>query len=246
MQDIKYILSIETLLKANSSVDLWERCFQQLDRERLERAKRSEVLRKKAESVGAGLLIQLAVRVAMGRQRYGANGNSALDEGISKFEKLSLSEVLARLERMEGSPLSLEYTYGENGKPYFKNIPLYFNLSHSGEYVCCVLSEQEIGVDIQGRETAVKEGLAQRFFSKEEVQCMEQCDSEQLRQDLFYRLWTRKEAYGKLTGKGLGAVIGENVSVVPSKGEIYAPHLHMLFEEYEIDNYQIAVCKWKH
>ena len=39
--------------------------------------------------------------------------------------------------------------YNENRKPYVKNNPIYFNISHSGEYIVCVVSDKEIGVDIQ-------------------------------------------------------------------------------------------------
>ena len=35
------------------------------------------------------------------------------------------------------------------GKPYFENSDIYFNISHSGNYVVAAVSEHEIGVDIQ-------------------------------------------------------------------------------------------------
>ena len=39
---------------------------------------------------------------------------------------------------------------GERGKPYFSQMPRYqFNLSHSGPFALCALSERPVGVDIQ-------------------------------------------------------------------------------------------------
>ena len=43
----------------------------------------------------------------------------------------------------------IEYVYNKNGKPYIKGNPIYFNISHSNEYVSVVISDTEVGIDIQ-------------------------------------------------------------------------------------------------
>lgn len=103
-------------------------------------------------------------------------------------------------------PLSLSYSFGENGKPYFRDYPdIYFNLSHSGEHVLCAISREEVGADIQ-EHRKIKAGIAERFFSDEDRRMLKQVEKgigEAAFRELFYRMWTVKEAHMKLTGIGM-------------------------------------------
>lgn len=64
------------------------------------------------------------------------------------------------------------YCYGKHGKPMRKDREVYFNLSHSGKYVLCVVAETEIGCDIE-KVKEVKWKLAKRFFSEGEYDFLE-------------------------------------------------------------------------
>ena len=93
--------------------------------------------------------------------------------------------------------------YGENGKPFLVDFPdVQFNLSHSGERVMCVISPFEVGCDVEiikgdrGR-------LAERFFKPEESAWIKHFDSIEAQSEAFYRLWTLKECYMKVTGRGM-------------------------------------------
>ena len=44
---------------------------------------------------------------------------------------------------------NLEYYINDYGKPYLKNNNLFFNISHSFDYVIAIVSEKEIGIDIE-------------------------------------------------------------------------------------------------
>lgn len=88
------------------------------------------------------------------------------------------------------------------GKPYLQEYPaLHFNLSHSGDYVCCALGTEPVGIDIQ-KHTALRKKVAERFFTKEENRLLEEKESSE-RERLFFRIWSIRESYVKLTGKGL-------------------------------------------
>ena len=131
-------------------------------------------------------------------------------------------------------------------------MPFYFNLSHSGDYVLCAVSSAEIGTDIQQHCGKNVERLARRFFTEREAAALEQAGEErEKRERLFYRLWARKEAYGKLTGKGIAAAL--EVDFLPggtvsspygcSSGEVGGKRL--LWEEYDsIAGYSIALCRY--
>lgn len=91
----------------------------------------------------------------------------------------------------------------ENGKPQVKDLPLYFNISHSAGWVACAVSDSPIGIDlevIQNRDLSV----ARRICSQEELDYIFAENKESLRR--FLQVWTAKEAYVKLTGIGIKAM----------------------------------------
>lgn len=95
-----------------------------------------------------------------------------------------------------------------------------FNLSHSGE--CAVLGlvqGRAVGVDLERMRGAVNwRGVAQTAFSVSEQRTLFAVPPIQ-RPDLFYLIWTAKEAYLKACGLGLGTSL-EKVSIAVSAAEI--------------------------
>ncbi len=132
-----------------------------------------------------------------------------------------------------------ELELGAKGKPYLREedcgAPLYFNISHSGSYVVCAISKREVGVDIQEHKSLDYMKTAQRFFAKEEKRVLKDAQPQE-GLELFYRLWTRKEAYGKMLGEGVAPVLSENM-LECENGEF-------CMDEYShIPGYSLAVCK---
>lgn len=85
----------------------------------------------------------------------------------------------------------------ENGRPVIDGID--FNVSHSGEYVFMVISDSKVGCDIE----RIKErnySVARRYFSDGEKKWMKETGNTDLS---FYRIWTARESYIKLTGEGI-------------------------------------------
>lgn len=90
----------------------------------------------------------------------------------------------------------------EHGKPYLSGTTgIYYNISHSGDYVVCALSDEEVGVDIE-RKAVVRMAVANRFFHWQEILCLEKCNDEEQRA-LFFNYWSVKESYLKYIGSGL-------------------------------------------
>ncbi len=98
-----------------------------------------------------------------------------------------------------GKEKKLAFTYGDNGKPYLKDGRAFFNISHSGDYVVCSISESEIGCDVQ---TVGKYNprIAERFFTDNERKILENSDNQP---SDFTRLWALKESVLKKTGEGI-------------------------------------------
>lgn len=103
-------------------------------------------------------------------------------------------------------PQSLRFSSGIAGKPalaaHHAQAPA-FNLAHSGAWgVCAVTRGSAVGVDIERLDRQLDfEQLAAQFFSTGERRWLQTC-SPARRRRLFFRIWTRKEAW--LKGKGGG------------------------------------------
>ena len=138
------------------------------------------------------------------------------------------------------------YCYGEHGKPMRRNEEVCFNLSHSGKYVLCAVSEMEIGCDIE-KIKEVKWKLAKRFFSEKEYEILEEVERQKNPNETFARFWVLRESYVKKTGEGLGvALAGLDFSDIlekkNSRGKKNGEFLEEPFFEMEYDGYRIAVC----
>lgn len=164
-----------------------------VDAGRLKKAEKIRHPGNRAASLGAGLLLQKMVR----EQQTG--------KFIGGMQDFTAEGILSTLPE---KPLPLQYRYGEKGKPEIEDFPLHFSLSHSGLYVLCAVSERQIGADIQQFRKTEFLRLTERFFAEREYEMLKQC-GEKEREALFFQLWSRKEAYGKLTGQGIAAVLRE-------------------------------------
>lgn len=128
---------------------------------------------------------------------------------------------------------------GKNGKPEIEGIC--FNLSHSDEYVICSTSEKTLGCDIE-KIRQVKKGFETRFFSEREVLYLNQFREDKLNQ--FFRLWTMKESYMKMTGEGMTLALNRFEFIFDNEIKVYRDGIlcNCFIKEYEIPNYKISVC----
>ena len=115
-----------------------------------------------------------------------------------KDKRLSLAAevLLGKALKLNGiDDFTLEVD--ENGKPYLKEISgLKFNLSHSEERVMCVISEKEVGCDVEWMKKPHYK-MAEYFLTKEEITMLNRSNSEEEKQVMFYRFWTLKESFMK-------------------------------------------------
>ena len=88
---------------------------------------------------------------------------------------------------------------------------IFYSISHSGNYVICVLSDRNVGIDIENKLRSIfSEGkeeqldkIAKKCFTIGEEIKYQTCDEDK-KIDLLMHYWTRKESYSKAIGKGLG------------------------------------------
>ncbi|HZI78371.1 MAG TPA: 4'-phosphopantetheinyl transferase superfamily protein [Vicinamibacterales bacterium] len=122
-------------------------------------------------------------------------------------------------ERLGRPPASLRFEYGPVGKPsLFGGEPLRFNVSHSDRHALVAMAEgAEIGVDIERlRPLSDMDALAARVFSTAEQAALGRVPADR-RIDAFFAGWTRKEAYIKARGEGIGFLGAIEVALSPGE-----------------------------
>lgn len=101
----------------------------------------------------------------------------------------------------------------DNGRPTIEGMD--FNVSHSGDYVMLVVSDKKVGCDIE-RIKDRNYSVARKYFSESEKEWMAESDNMDL---AFYRIWTARESYIKLTGEGILLDFSKYEVKHPSKDE---------------------------
>jgi 4'-phosphopantetheinyl transferase len=125
------------------------------------------------------------------------------------LSRAGLRQLLARYTARH--PRSLAFASTAHGKPYLasaaEGAAIQFNLSHADDAVVFAFSrDAEVGVDVERiRPIAQADEIAARFFSARERSAFMQAAEKSYKDEAFLALWTRKEAYLKAIGTGLGA-----------------------------------------
>lgn len=123
--------------------------------------------------------------------------------------------------------------YGEQGKPAFaEGHPLWFNLSHSGDDIALLMSDEgEVGCDIEViRPVKNWQALANAVFSMTEHDELER-EAPEERLAAFWRIWTRKEAIIKQRGGSAWQIVSID-STAPSHS----------VSQVQIGSLSLAVC----
>lgn len=131
--------------------------------------------------------------------------------------------------------------YGDNGKPELDGIC--FNLSHSGEVAVCAVSDKPVGCDVE-KINKMREKVASRFFTERENAYLHQFEGKEKDKE-FFRLWTMKESYMKMTGEGMKLSMKRfefdmemsDVQVIRD-GKICSCYV----KEYMVPGYCVTVC----
>jgi 4'-phosphopantetheinyl transferase len=148
-----------------------------------------------------------------------ANHNELIREHLPRFSKEYQEKVL-RFHRWQDAQLSLigrlllmcgmkdldkkvayfQLEYTDYSKPFFSNLDLKFNISHSGNLVICALSETfDIGIDVE----LMKDIKIENFSNQMTVYEWGKVMQASCQKTTFYEYWTQKEAVVKAHGKGL-------------------------------------------
>lgn len=130
-----------------------------------------------------------------------------------------------------------ELSFGEHGKPISPKFK--FNLSHSVDYVALAVSESEdVGCDIE-KLREVPNGIFKKLPEREKA-WLESISAEERRR-AFFRLWTRRESFLKMTGEGLSGF--SEIELASDKGVLRnGKRETCFFLEFDLEGYALCVC----
>ena len=107
------------------------------------------------------------------------------------------------------SPEAICFAEERYGKPYVVSPEAAkqpFNVAHTDGLVMCGVANDPnhlLGVDVERLCRQTDPGLAERYFSRPEVEFLNRSTNADERRDTFLRIWTLKESFIKAIGTGL-------------------------------------------
>lgn len=151
-----------------------------------------------------------------------------------KDRELNLQGKLLLIEGLKLYDIDLKclekLKYNKYGKPYL-DLDLDFNISHSGEYVICVLAKGlRLGVDIEKIEGFDLDSITGVFTKNE----LFHINSYEKKEKIFYDYWTKKESIVKAIGGGLSIAL-EDIEIYKKKQLSYDNNTWYI-QKIQIDN----------
>ena len=139
------------------------------------------------------------------------------------------SKELLEIALKEEKITSYKISESINGKPYIDNSNIFYNISHKNKMVGLIISDSEVGLDIEyvDTENIKRKSTLKYFFTEKERESI--TNNEEL-----LTLWTKKESYIKLNGGMLRDAIGLDIN-----------NTNVIFDTFKLDNYIITICKSK-
>ena len=139
------------------------------------------------------------------------------------------SKELLEIALKEEKITSYKISESINGKPYIDNSNIFYNISHKNKMVGLIISDSEVGLDIEyiDTENIKRKSTLKYFFTEKERESI--TNNEEL-----LTLWTKKESYIKLNGGMLRDAIGLDIN-----------NTNVIYDTFKLDNYIITICKSK-
>lgn len=160
--------------------------------------------------------------VAVARRLLSARERKRADRFVYDRHRRRYTVAQAHLRRVLGqltdTPAErVRFGYGKYGKPFLPGGPS-FNQSHSGERIMIAVAVSgRLGVDVERvRPVRRLSALADKKFAPDEAARLRAVPARELER-LFFRIWTRKEAFLKALGLGLAHPL-RSFSVDPTPG----------------------------
>lgn len=157
------------------------------------------------------------------------------DKRLSAGAYLLLKKLLNELNITD--PI---FRTGKYGKAYIVNYKnIYFNLSHSGRFVACAISDAEVGVDVEYNDSTIDLNIAKHYFFNTEYESIMKSENPS---DEFFKYWVLKESYMKYTGLGFNLELDEFEIIIKDEIKLKNDKNNLKFNLFDIEDYKLAIC----
>ena len=121
----------------------------------------------------------------------------------------------------------VKYEKNKAGKPFIKDIQ--FSISHTEGCVAAAIGSEPCGIDVE-RVRRIPDSIVNRLYSDEDKKCVMSCAHPEIYSTC---VWTRREAYSKMTGTG--------ILMKDEEQQMVMDNAHMEKKNIWLGNY--AVCR---
>jgi phosphopantetheinyl transferase (holo-ACP synthase) len=170
------------------------------------------------------------------------------------FAKMCICDYIGRKE----GRVEFKFIRNKYGKPFIKKISrkkggqinrdVFFSLSHSGDVLICAVSRYNIGADCQLiniKDIKTCKKIAGRFYSPQENRFLDGLPEIDYINN-FFKIWTKKEAYIKYTGRGLSEGLSTfsvndlaGVNFKRALPELSGAYIYLCYGEENKDNLEV-------
>ncbi len=149
------------------------------------------------------------------------------DKRVYESGHVFIRKILAHYTSLDAAKLDLSPIV--NQKPKLENSPfrIHFNISHSGNKILVALGfNSDVGIDVEKIIPDFDmDGFAEANYHPNELEQFRSMKGIE-ETDYFYKIWTRKEAWLKLTGEGINDKLKELDFSGTIKSAPIPPHGH--------------------
>lgn len=135
---------------------------------------------------------------------------------------------------------NIEIIKNSNGKPFIKDKDIYFSISHADNFVVCVLSTKDIGIDVEKIKEVNLKTLELFATDKEKDYIINTLDKVEER---FFRIYTLKEAYVKMQGTDLTRIKDNELNF--KNNSFYANDKSIMVKSIKDNDYIIGIIEKK-
>lgn len=160
---------------------------------------------------------------------------------FDKDKKLSCGAYLLLMKMLnEENIIKPTFKTEKYGKTYISNYNnIHFNISHSGKYVACGISDNKIGVDIEYNDSTIDLDIAKHYFYNEEYKNIMKSDNPS---NEFFKYWVLKESYMKYTGLGFNLALNSFEITITDEIRVKPNDTSLRFSLFDVNEYKVAVA----
>lgn len=114
-----------------------------------------------------------------------------------------------------------------NGKPFCKSHNVFFNISHSKDLVVCAVDNKNLGIDAEFiRDIDLR--VTKFACNENDMAILDNIADETEKNQMFFQIWTSKEAYIKFHGMVLADIKDISFDDIKSNCQTYTENGYMI------------------